>query len=522
MAASLRFALGDRVSCNVGSGWKEGVVVAHDYREEDWPPDDTAPYQVELDDGRLIYAPLDTPELIRAAAALRLASFAPGDPSAALKAVEEELSAIRELPFVAAVGQPRLLGIAADEGELRTPTPDSGPWYLPVAVTGPEGGAYDAAYRVNIKFNAAWPRSAAEVLFCGVVHHPLLDGNTVDAAALRALVRSPQSGEGRLCQVLRAVNELLHEDGPSANAKHNRARLDVISRYRPLRRHDRMYTVWEEGWPQGWLDPALRRAMEQQSDDAWRSLVTEEGPEVYSFNLFTPEFCDTFVEELRSFYASKLPARRPNSMNNYGVVINDIGMESFIDRLQADVFAPLSRVFFAEAGAHLDGHHSFIVRYKVGEDLGLDMHTDDSDVTFNCCLVKDFQGAGLQFCGRLGSSHHRRASLLYKHVQAKCVFHLGTRRHGADDITCGERLNLIVWNTGSEYRRSKLHHRRTHTGPHFEREVGKPDPVCLSYTHDRDYGVFKEYCEKTEEYAGYGWCPPRSAEYDGFTAEAKP
>ena len=37
-----------------------------------------------------------------------------------------------------------------------------------------------------------------------------------------------------------------------------------------------------------------------------------------------------------------------------------------------------------------------------GKDLGLDMHTDDSDVTFNVCLGKAFAGAGLTFCGVLG------------------------------------------------------------------------------------------------------------------------
>eukprot|EP00854_Cymbomonas_tetramitiformis_P003011 gene3011-biopygen2950 len=36
-----------------------------------------------------------------------------------------------------------------------------------------------------------------------------------------------------------------------------------------------------------------------------------------------------------------------------------------------------------------------------GEDLGLDMHTDDSDVTYNVCLGKEFEGAGLTFCGAL-------------------------------------------------------------------------------------------------------------------------
>ena len=43
-------------------------------------------------------------------------------------------------------------------------------------------------------------------------------------------------------------------------------------------------------------------------------------------------------------------------------------------------------LLFPIEGGSLDRHHSFIVQYEVGKDLGLDMHTDNSDVTFNVCL----------------------------------------------------------------------------------------------------------------------------------------
>ncbi|MEC8262735.1 MAG: hypothetical protein VX017_05415, partial [Pseudomonadota bacterium] len=43
----------------------------------------------------------------------------------------------------------------------------------------------------------------------------------------------------------------------------------------------------------------------------------------------------------------------------------------------------------------------------IRKDLGLDMHTDNSDVTFNVCLGRDFDGAGLAFCGNMGSANHR-------------------------------------------------------------------------------------------------------------------
>ena len=92
-------------------------------------------------------------------------------------------------------------------------------------------------------------------------------------------------------------------------------------------------------------------------------------------------------------------------MNNYGLIVNEIGMERAMDALVARVLSPVAEALFPEqGGGALDGHHSFLVQYQEGADLGLDMHTDDSDVTFNVCLGKDFTGAGLQFCGVLGGT----------------------------------------------------------------------------------------------------------------------
>ena len=122
---------------------------------------------------------------------------------------------------------------------------------------------------------------------------------------------------------------------------------------------------------------------------------------------------------------------------------------------------------------------SSVVQYQQGKDLGLDMHTDNSDVTFNICLGRDFDGAGLTFCGYMGAAHHRHFSYRHVHVKGHCVVHLGRRRHGADDISRGERLNLIIWNTNLAHRDSAsyMELQRQHR---YEREAAAPDTVCLS------------------------------------------
>ena len=141
------------------------------------------------------------------------------------------------------------------------------------------------------------------------------------------------------------------------------------------------------------------------------------------------------------------------------------------------------------------------------------MHVDNSDVTFNVCLGKEFTGAGLAFCGYMGEPHHRKLSHTYVHRKGHCVVHLGRRRHGADDIRSGERMNLIIWNHNLAYRASRAY-TDLQQQRRYLKEAGPPDLQCLSYTHDRDYLTHKEPPEGHQKMSRRAWCPPLFARHD--------
>lgn len=125
----------------------------------------------------------------------------------------------------------------------------------------------------------------------------------------------------------------------------------------------------------------------------------QEFPNVYSFEMFSNYFCDILMEEIQNFEKSDFPKQRPNSMNNYGVILNNIGLEHLFDFF-LDLVRPLTGILFPKKGGNsIDHHHSFVVEYKIGNDLNLDMHIDDSEITFNVNLFDQFTGAGLTFCG---------------------------------------------------------------------------------------------------------------------------
>ena len=69
-----------------------------------------------------------------------------------------------------------------------------------------------------------------------------------------------------------------------------------------------------------------------------RELLREEAPGVYSFPLFTDTFCRLLIEELDAIAGSGVPVQRPNSMNNYGVILNLVGMKPLFTRLQHQVW----------------------------------------------------------------------------------------------------------------------------------------------------------------------------------------
>ena len=64
---ALRFKVGDRVECNAARGWSKGTIVALLYRNPGMPAGFVAPYQIKLDNGDLIYAPMDDDRVIKAA-----------------------------------------------------------------------------------------------------------------------------------------------------------------------------------------------------------------------------------------------------------------------------------------------------------------------------------------------------------------------------------------------------------------------------------------------------------------------
>lgn len=78
------------------------------------------------------------------------------------------------------------------------------------------------------------------------------------------------------------------------------------------------------------LDPALTAALQDGRPEVLVAFLRREASTpLFSFPVLRPETCALLLEEVDRFEESGLPVMRPNSMNNYGVILDEIGAVSW-------------------------------------------------------------------------------------------------------------------------------------------------------------------------------------------------
>eukprot|EP01114_Cavostelium_apophysatum_P014932 TRINITY_DN3981_c0_g1_i1.p1 TRINITY_DN3981_c0_g1~~TRINITY_DN3981_c0_g1_i1.p1 ORF type:complete len:332 (+),score=65.84 TRINITY_DN3981_c0_g1_i1:115-1110(+) len=226
------------------------------------------------------------------------------------------------------------------------------------------------------------------------------------------------------------------------------ARRKLIEQYYE-RKHPYLFKLKENEEKQ--LAESFRKAANAgNKEELIKVLKKETQTGIYTFDLFTLQFCKDLIEEIENFQGSGLPVLRPNTMNRYGLVLNEIGFRDFFDDLLARYVRPIASMLYGELGEKLNSHHTFVVQYKQTEDKALNFHYDDCDVTINVCLGKEFTGGTLYFRGLVEDESTQDENFEFSHVKGRAMIHRGHHRHGANSIKSGERYNLIMWCRGSK------------------------------------------------------------------------
>ncbi|XP_043942676.1 2-oxoglutarate and iron-dependent oxygenase domain-containing protein 2-like [Protopterus annectens] len=129
------------------------------------------------------------------------------------------------------------------------------------------------------------------------------------------------------------------------------------------------------------------------------------------------------------------------------IQLNELGFdEAFITPLQEYYLQPITALLYPDHGGHqLDSHKAFVVKYSVDEDLDLNTHFDNAEVTLNVSLGKMFTDGNLYFGDMKEIPLLSSGCVEVTHAVTHGVLHQGGQLHGAFPIKSGERWNLIVW-----------------------------------------------------------------------------
>ena len=181
--------------------------------------------------------------------------------------------------------------------------------------------------------------------------------------------------------------------------------------------------------------------------------VSEE-KRIYRLPVFTAPFCQALLQELEHFEQSDLPKGRPNTMNNYGVLLYELGLdEPLVTPLRERFLQPLMALLYPDCGGGwLDSHRAFVVKYAPGQDRELGCHYDNAELTLNVSLGKAFTGGALYFGDLFQVPSALAHPLEVEHVVGQGILHRGGQLHGARPLGTGERWNLVVWLRASAVR----------------------------------------------------------------------
>lgn len=180
---------------------------------------------------------------------------------------------------------------------------------------------------------------------------------------------------------------------------------------------------------------------------------------------------------------------RPNGMNRYGAILDQLGMEESMTYLSRRYLRPLGQMLFPflVAGGDADEHYAFVVRYKMGEDVMLAEHADASVFTLNANLglprsQGGFTGGSIAFKGVrfIDDAPQQMPTNLFSFEDVEpgeAILHLGGQYHSALPIESGERINLIVWLHGK--------YEVVRVAPYAEEEQTSPSERWSAFRRER-------------------------------------
>ncbi|KAH9492749.1 2-oxoglutarate and iron-dependent oxygenase domain-containing protein 2 [Bulinus truncatus] len=182
--------------------------------------------------------------------------------------------------------------------------------------------------------------------------------------------------------------------------------------------------------------------------------------EVYKIPVFTAKTCLMLIQEIENFEKFPCEKTRPNTMNRYGVSLDEMGLsQGLIIPLVEDYLQFISeKLFISWGGGAIDSFKSFIVKYQSDLDSDLSRHFDNAEITLNISLNSDFEGGQLQLYNmnvNTSVDSFQEKDIIMSQEEGFGIIHCGRQYHAALPVMSGIRYNLIIWMRSSSVRNKR-------------------------------------------------------------------
>jgi hypothetical protein len=168
----------------------------------------------------------------------------------------------------------------------------------------------------------------------------------------------------------------------------------------------------------------------------WDSIVDELGPELYSWPIFTEEFCRHIIEEAE--YQNIWTVDRHYHYPTTDFVLSEIGLDDIYMKILRKYAFPVARHVWGLTGDIWDkgmNAENFLAKYSPDAQGHLDSHIDSSQYSITLALNDDFVKGG--------TFYHRQKTLVKVEPGYVCLFPQVTHKHSGRAITKGTRYIIV-------------------------------------------------------------------------------
>jgi len=129
-----------------------------------------------------------------------------------------------------------------------------------------------------------------------------------------------------------------------------------------------------------------------------------------------------------------------------GLQASEFGMDEWVNELLKEYLVPIVKKVYPQYRnvTSFSDVYSKVVKYNINEDEDWPVHIDQSCVTINICIGRDFKGSNLRFHENKTSIQKNGSYYDYMHEVGRMVIHLGDCKHSITRLESGSRYSLII------------------------------------------------------------------------------